>query len=85
MNILQIILLAITILLGYPVGRFIASQTKEELKEGKIYFQAIMLVCFVMLIASLLMVKGDNLILSLSSFAFIFLIAFASLTYKKRR
>lgn len=78
MNTLQIILLAAMALLGYPVGKFIASKTKEELMPGRIYFKLIMLACALGIMTSLILLNGDKLILLASSLIFIFLLALAS-------
>jgi len=85
MNTFQIILLVVTVLLGYPVGRFIAANTKEELKAGKIWFKLIILICLIGIFASLIFIKGDNLISLIASFIFIILMIYASLKYKGRR
>jgi len=85
MNSIQLILLVVTVLLGYPIGRFIASNTKEELKAGKIWFKLIMWACIFGMIISIIMFKKDDLLSLLMSFAFIYIIAFVSLCYKEKK
>lgn len=85
MNLIQIVLLVIITFSGYPIGRFIASQTKEELKAGRYYFKAIMIFSFLLFLDSLLLFKSETQILLLASSTFIFLIAFASLKYRGKR
>ncbi len=79
MNPLQITLLAITSFLGYPIGRFIARHTKEELKSGKNWFLAIILVCTLGIIFFPFFIKGESLIFLISSLVFVVLIALSSL------
>lgn len=79
MNTLQTILVILIALSGFPIGKFIASQTKEELESGKKWFKLIIVVCMIGLISGAILIKGENLILLSASLAFIFLIAVASL------
>jgi len=84
MTILQLILLIIVMLSGWPAGRFIASKTTEELEAGKIWFKLICIVSFVAMLLSFFLIKGDTLVFLVASCFFIFLLSLASLMYKKR-
>jgi hypothetical protein len=79
MNILQIITLIAIALSGYPIGLFIACNTKEELKDGRKWFKWIMIACAFGILLSLLFLTGNELILALVSSVFIFGLAMASL------
>lgn len=79
MSTLQIILLVLIALSGYPIGGFIASKTKEELKSGRKWFKLIIAMSMMGILISLIMLRGDNLLISVSSLIFISLIASASL------
>jgi len=85
MNLLQLILLIVITFSGYPIGRFIASKTQEELGGGAKWFKLIMLACPIGIVVSFFLEKGNNLLLLIASFAFIFLLASASLLYKKKK
>ena len=85
MDTLQIILLIVIAFSGYPIGRFIASKTQEELQAGAKWFKLIMLACLIGIIISFFLETGSNLLLLIASFAFIFLLALASLLYKKKK
>jgi len=85
MDTLQIILLIVIAFSGYPIGRFIASKTQEELGAGAKWFRLIMLACLIGIIISLFLARENSMVLLIASFAFIFLLALASLLYKKKR
>jgi len=85
MTILQLILLIVVMLSGWPVGRFIASKTTEELEAGKIWFKLICIISFIAIIASFFLIKGENLVFLVASCFFIFLLSLASLRHKKRK
>lgn len=85
MDTLQIILLIAIAFSGYPIGRFIASKTQEELQAGAKWFKLIMLACAIGIIISLFLARENNMVLLIASFAFIFLLALASLLYKKKK
>lgn len=85
MTLLQLFLLIVITLSGWPVGRFIASKTSEELQAGRRWFRLIMLASFIGIIISLLLGEGDRMVLLTASFAFIFLLTLASFLYKKRK
>jgi len=79
MSILQLILLILIVFSGWPIGVFIASKTKEELKAGKKWFKRIMMLCFVLVIASLFILNGDEMTLAVSSLAFMLMLFSAAL------
>ncbi len=81
---LQIILTIILALLGYLVGLFIAKNTKEELKSGRKWFKLVMIVSLVIMILSLIISKGSNLMLLESIFGFIFLLVLAALIVSRK-
>ena len=85
MTILQLILLIVVMLSGWPVGRFIASKTTEELEAGKIWFKLICAVSLAAVIISPFIFQGDTLVFLVASCFFIFLLSLASLMYKKRK
>ena len=81
MNEFMIFIIGIIVLiLGFPIGDFLAKQAKEELKPGQEWFKLILFVCFIGAIVSLFL-RNDVL---LFSFLFIFVITSRSLILKKR-
>jgi len=85
MTILQLILLIVVMLSGWPAGRFIASKTTEELEAGKIWFKLICAASLIVAFASLFIFRDENLVFLVASCFFIFLLSLASLRYKKRK
>jgi len=85
MDTLQIILLIAIAFSSYPIGRFIASKTQEELQAGAKWFKLIMLACAIGIIISLFLARENSMVLLIASFAFIFLLTLASLLYKKKK
>ncbi len=79
MTLLQLILLIAIVLAGWPVGRFIASKTREELQAGKRWFKLIVCACIVAIVLSFFFASGENLLLLVASFAFILLLSLASI------
>lgn len=59
-NLLQFTIAILVLILGIPIGNYLAFLTKEELKSGQKYFKAIIIVCLVGSIASLIF-KNDAL------------------------
>jgi len=53
MDIIQIILLMLVILLAFPAGLLLAKATREELREGRRAFIAIIIASLVIILASL--------------------------------
>lgn len=81
MNTLQTILTIVSLVLAYPIGLFIASQTKEELKSSRIWFQIIIFVSMIGVILSAILFKNDEFKMLFSCFCFAFLMAFGSFCY----
>jgi len=79
---IQILLLVLISLLGIPIGYLIAKLTKEELKDGRKWFDIIAFASAVMMVVSLFSFEGELLALSLSIFAFIFFLAVVPLFRK---
>ncbi len=72
------ILIGILILiLGIPLGNYLAKLTSEELKQGKKWFKLIVLASFIGSIISLIL-KNDALL-----FTFLFIIIVTSRSLKK--
>ena len=83
MTILQLILLLIVMLSGWPVGRFIASKTTEELSEGRKLFKIICMVSLIAVVISFFVLQGEEMVFVIASCFFVFLMSLASLNYKK--
>jgi biotin transporter BioY len=66
----------VVLLLGWPIGSYLASQTKEELKDGQKWFKLIILVAGIGVILSLII--GNDFLL----FAFLFMIVVTSKSLK---
>ncbi len=69
----------ILLILGIPIGRFLARITKEELESGKKWFRLLILISFIGAIVSLF-VKNDAL---LFGFLFIVIVTNQSLKINK--
>ena len=78
-EILKIIIGAFVLVLGIPIGNFIAKSTKEELKTGKKWFKIIIVLCLIGGFASLIF---NNDIL-LFTFFFIAIVTSRSLVKQK--
>jgi hypothetical protein len=79
MQSLNILIGAIVLILGIPIGNFLAKITKEELKEGKPWFK---LIVFVSLISALISLYFRNDYL-LFTFLFIAIVTSRSLSTKR--
>lgn len=79
MTLLQFILLMLVVISAWPVGLFIASKTKEELKAGRLLFNIICLASGIGIIASFVFAKDETLLALVATFAFIFLLSLAAL------
>lgn len=42
----------LVLILGFPIGHYLAKFTKEELKEGQRWFRLVLIACFIGAIAS---------------------------------
>lgn len=79
LEILKIIIGAIVLALGIPIGNFLAKYTKEELKDGKHWFKLLVVIG---LIGGLIgLIIGNDAIMF--SFLFIAIITSRSLRKKK--
>ena len=85
MNTIQIILTLIIALAGYPAGLLIAHLTKEELKQGRRWFLAIIAISIIAIVISLLFLTGDSLFFMISALIFIALISLASIIMSKKK
>ena len=65
----------ILLLLGIPIGNVLARMTKEELKQGQVYFKSIVILSLIGVLAGL--VFSDDVLLF--SFAFIAIVTSKSL------
>lgn len=65
------------LLLGIPLGNYLAKITREELKQGKKWFKLIILVSLIGAIVSLLL-RNDPLL-----FGFLFILIITSRSLKK--
>ena len=81
MEIYLLILSLAILLLGIPIGNFLAKVTKEELNPGKKYFKILILISGLGAIVSLIFQK-DSL---LFTFLFIIIVTSRSLFYKRER
>lgn len=84
MNALQIILLAIVSLSGYPLGLLLAYFTEDELKSGRLFFKIILSVSIFLFIAGFFFLKDTNLIFFSAILIFIFLMTLASFIKAKK-
>jgi hypothetical protein len=84
MNFIQIVLVIIVSLLGYPIGLLLAELTKEELKSGRSFFKIIMFLSLAALVLSFLFLKGGDLVFFIAIMIFIFLLTLASFIKTKK-
>ena len=66
------------LLLGFPIGMFLAKKTKEELKSGRKWFRLIILLGFIGAVVSLIV--GNDALL----FGFLFILVVTSMSLKKK-
>ena len=79
-EIIKLLIGIFILFLGFPIGNFLAKQTKEELKDGKKYFRILI---FIGLIGGLIGLIIGNDVLLFSMF-FIAIVTLRSLKYKKK-
>jgi hypothetical protein len=84
MNALQIIIIIIIALSGYPIGLLLAYFTKEELKSGRVFFKLIITTSVLAIIITAIFAKSQNSFFLLSMYVFIFLIVLASFVMSKK-
>jgi uncharacterized membrane protein YfcA len=80
-DVLKLVLGTIVLFLGIPLGNFLARFTKEELKDGQLWFKLIIVISCLGATTSLI-VKNDTL---LFSFLFIAIVTSKSLVSRKRK
>jgi len=69
----------VVLVLGIPIGNYLAKLTKEELKSGQIWFKLIIILCVIGSVLALIF-RDDILLFSL---LFIAVVTSRSLTVKK--
>jgi F0F1-type ATP synthase membrane subunit c/vacuolar-type H+-ATPase subunit K len=67
----------VMLILGIPVGNFLAKITKEELRQGKKWFKLLIVICSISAVVSLFF-KNDILF-----FSFLFIAVVTSRSLKK--
>ena len=80
-EIIKLLIGIFVLFLGFPIGNFLAKQTKEELKDGRKYFAILV---FVGLIGGLIGLIIGNDVLLFSMF-FIAIVTLRSLNYKGKK
>lgn len=78
-NLLSLFIGIVILIFGFPIGNYLAKQTKEELKSGKKWFKLILIISLIGGIISLI-IRNDIL---LFSFLFIAIVTSRSLIAKK--
>lgn len=86
MSLLKYLLLLLVLLCAIPLGFLLAKLTKEELKQGRKAFKAIIIISFVIAaILFFLPISLDNKIFIIASMFFLMILALISLTQSYRR
>ena len=67
------------VFLGFPIGNYLAKSTKEELKQGQLWFNIIIITSLIGILVAL--VLGEDALL----FAFAFIAVVTSRSLKQRR
>ncbi len=80
-SLIQLALGIAVLVLGYPLGYFLARVTKEEIESGQRWFKIIIAVSLICASASIIL-KNDAL---LFSFLFFAVVTSASLKHKQKR
>ena len=78
-EIVRLVISILILLLGIPIGNYLAKQTKEELRSGKKWFKRIVILSLLGVLIGL--VTGNDVLLF--SFAFIAIVTSRSLRNKK--
>jgi len=76
-NLIQIVIGILFLILGFPIGNYLAKITKEELKDGQLWFKALIILSLVGAIISLFL--GNDVLL----FTFLFISIVTSRSLKK--
>lgn len=79
----QKLLAVLVAISGFPIGLFIASLCKEELKAGLKWFKLIMIGCAIISFFALIFLHGETLLFLLLAMIFMFLLALAALIAEK--
>ena len=79
-EVIKFLIAILVLILGIPIGNFLAKKTKEELKSGQVWFKLIIIVGLIGAILSLIF-SADVL---LFSFLFIIVVTSRCLMKKKR-
>ncbi|MBI2044768.1 hypothetical protein HYT23_01790 [Candidatus Pacearchaeota archaeon] len=80
-ELLKLVIGIFALVLGIPIGNYLAKLTKEELKEGRIWFKLIIVFSFIGAILGLIF-KNDVL---LFTFLFIVIVTSRSLVRKGKK
>ncbi|MBU0958407.1 MAG: hypothetical protein KKB31_00535 [Nanoarchaeota archaeon] len=80
-DLVKFIIGTVVLIIGIPIGNFLAKLTKEELKDGQLWFHIIIIASFVGAILSLVW-RND---VFLFSFLFIVIVTSRSLIVKKKK
>lgn len=76
-EIFNLLIGVVVLVLGWPIGNYLASKTPEELKDGQKWFKLIIFISSIGAIVSLF-IRNDYLL-----FAFLFMIMITSRSIKK--
>jgi formate hydrogenlyase subunit 3/multisubunit Na+/H+ antiporter MnhD subunit len=52
-EVIKFIIAILVLILGFPIGAFLARQTKEELRRGQMWFKTVIILCFIGAVLSL--------------------------------
>jgi len=75
MAVINLLIGVLILILGFPIGNFLAKTTREELKLGQFWFKLIIILCFIGVLASLIF--GNDALLF--TFAFVAIVTSRSL------
>lgn len=78
-EVLKLIIGFVVLVLGVPIGNYLAKNTKEELKAGQIWFKAIIVVGLIGAVFSLIF--GSDVLL----FSFLFIVIVTSRNLKRKK
>ena len=81
LEVIKFLIGIVVVILGFPIGYFLAKIAKDELRAGQCWFKLIIIICFIGAILSLIF-KKDYL---LFTFLFIAIVTSKSLIVKKRK
>ena len=78
-DIFELVIGILVLLLGVPIGLYLAKSTKEELFQGREWFKLIIVISFIGSIVSLIL-RNDVLF-----FSFLFILIVTSMSLKRKR